>query len=264
MLKTRILTAVVLLPVVAAFAWLGHPWLTLLLAAALGAGGYEFGRLGLRDGHQVWPVLCGVSPVLLALDAGFANGQYRGLLVALTLIGWAVWYVLHARSATRTEAFAISALASLYVGFLGAHLVALRQLGQGLSWLALAVVTVWISDSGAFFAGQAVGRHHLAPHLSPKKTWEGAVGGLITGVLGGMAVAAVGGLPLEHGAAVGLLVGVVCPFGDLIISMLKRQAQVKDSGALFPGHGGLLDRLDTLFFVAPLAYYYATLVAGAV
>jgi len=263
MLRTRLLTAAVLLPIVAVAAWLGHPWLTLLLAAALGGGGYEFARLGVRGNHQIWPLLCAIAPFLLALDAGYADGRYRALLVAVTLIGWATWYVLHAHSPTRSEAFALSVLASLYVGFLGAHLVALRQLSQGLAWLALAVVTVWISDSGAYFVGRSVGRRPLAPHLSPKKTWEGVLGGLITGILGGMAVASLGGLALRHGAVIGLMVGVLCPFGDLIISMLKRQVQVKDSGALFPGHGGLLDRLDTLLFVAPLTYYYATLLAGA-
>ena len=75
-------------------------------------------------------------------------------------------------------------------------------------------------------------------------------------------MARLGGLDATHGIAVGIVVGLLCPFGDLIISMLKRQAQIKDSGALFPGHGGLLDRFDTLFFIAPLAYYYATLLVG--
>ncbi len=262
--KTRLITVAVFLPIVAAAAWLGHPWFTVLLAAALGGGAYEFGRLGLRLKHEVRPVLCAVPAALLALDAGFTAGQYRDLLVALTLICWAVWYVLHAHSPTRSEAFAVSIVASLYVGYLGSHLVSLRQLADGLSWLALAVVTVWISDTGAYLVGRTWGRRPLAPHLSPKKTWEGVAGGLVTGIVGGLVVALAGGLAPIHGIAVGTLAGVICPAGDLIISMLKRQAQVKDSGALFPGHGGLLDRLDTLLFAAPLTFYYATLVAGAI
>lgn len=262
-MKTRLLTVATFLPIVAAAAWAGHPWLTILVAVALGGGAYELGRLGQRLRHELWPLLCTIPAALLALDAGFNDGRYQGLLVSLTLIWWAVWYVLHAHSPTRTEAFAISVLASLYVGYLGAHLVSLRLLGDGLSWLALAVATVWISDTGAYVVGKTWGRRHLAPHLSPRKTWEGAAGGLATAILGGLVVALLGGLAPIHGVAVGTLVGVVCPSGDLIISMLKRQAQVKDSGAVFPGHGGLLDRLDTLLFVAPLAYYYAVLVAGA-
>ncbi len=262
-MKTRLITVATFLPLVSAAAWAGHPWFTILLAVALAGGAYELGRLGQRLRHQVWPVLCTIPAALLALDAGISGGRYQSALVSLTLIFWAVWYVLHAHSPTRTEAFSISVLASLYVGYLGSHFVPLRLLDDGLSWLALAVATVWISDTGAFAVGTTWGRRHLAPHLSPRKTWEGAAGGLATGVVGGLVVALLGGLAPIHGVAVGMLVGVLCPFGDLVISMFKRQAQVKDSGALFPGHGGLLDRLDTLLFVAPLAYYYAVLVAGA-
>ncbi|MGI6208352.1 MAG: phosphatidate cytidylyltransferase [Anaerolineae bacterium] len=262
MLRTRVLTALVALPPVVAAAWLGHPWLTLLVALALAGGAYEFARLAVRAGHQVPSVVCTVAAGLFALEAGFTQGRYREALVALILLGWAIWYVFHAHSPTRTEAWALSTLSVLYVGFLGSYLVSLRLLSDGLAWLALGVLTVWLSDTGAYLVGRQWGRSKMAPHLSPKKTWLGAVGGLVAGLLGGALVAWIGGLPPVHGLGVGALVGLICPFGDLIISMIKRQTGVKDSGTLFPGHGGLLDRLDTLLFVGPLAYYYAVLVAG--
>ncbi|NPV10042.1 MAG: phosphatidate cytidylyltransferase [Anaerolineae bacterium] len=263
MLLTRVMTAAVALPIVAVAAWLGHPWLTALVTLALGAGAYEFARLGLRAGHQVPPPLCAAAAAVLALEAGATHGRFRPALLAALLLGWAIWYVFHAHSPTRTEAWAFSALSSFYVGYLGSHLVSLRLLPHGLSWLVLAVVTVWVSDTGAYLGGRQWGRAKLAPHLSPNKTWVGALVGLLSALLGGAALAWAGGLAVRHGLAIGLLVGVVCPFGDLIISMVKRQVGVKDSGSLFPGHGGMLDRLDTLLFVGPLAYYYATLAAGA-
>jgi phosphatidate cytidylyltransferase len=118
----------------------------------------------------------------------------------------------------------------------------------------------WVNDSAAYFVGKAIGRHPCAPYLSPKKTWEGTIGGWI----GGLVAAVLLGqwlvdLPWSHGLALGALVATVAPFGDLAKSMVKRQMGVKDFRVLIPGHGGMLDRVDSLLFVAPVVYYYATL-----
>ncbi len=261
MLKTRVITAVVILPALAVLAWVGHPWLTLFVAVALGLGAYEFGQLGRAAGHDVLPALPAVFAACLALSAGFGQGRYASAVLSLGSLALVIWYVFHAHSPTRTEAWAMTFLASVYVGFLGSHRVALRALPDGLLWLVLAIVTTWVSDTGAFLIGRQWGRRKLAPHLSPKKTWMGCLGGLVTAVGFAVPLAYWGGAGAGHGLAVGLLIGVVCPFGDLVISMVKRQVGVKDTGALFPGHGGMLDRLDTLLVAAPLIYYYAVLFA---
>ena len=129
---------------------------------------------------------------------------------------------------------------------------------DGQWWLIFGFLVTWANDSVAYFVGTNLGRHKLWPRLSPKKTWEGTVGGWI-------GAAATGGLliwftplgddvPVLFGVVVGLFCGVLGLFGDLSISMLKRQAGVKDSGVFFPGHGGMLDRLDSLLFVLPFVY----------
>jgi phosphatidate cytidylyltransferase len=115
----------------------------------------------------------------------------------------------------------------------------------------------WASDSGAYFAGRAFGRTKMSPRLSPKKTWEGFAGGTLAAVGAGVGIIALLGLPVSAlvGVALGLIGAVGGTLGDLAESMLKRQAGVKDSGNLIPGHGGLLDRVDSLLWTAPLTYY---------
>ena len=139
-----------------------------------------------------------------------------------------------------------------------AALIALRLDDAGLQWTALAFLVTFATDTGAYAVGRAVGRRKLAPSISPGKTWEGAVGGLV-----GAAAAAAALVVLLDGiesrllpaVALGLGIGVVAQAGDLLESKVKRLADVKDSGRLIPGHGGLLDRLDSLLPVFPLVYY---------
>jgi phosphatidate cytidylyltransferase len=156
---------------------------------------------------------------------------------------------------------AATLLAATYLGALGGALAGLRLLvpGEAGPWpLLLLLAVVMGTDVASFFVGYAVGRRKLAPRLSPKKTLEGALGGLLGGVLGALAVrwACFAGLPLAHAAGLGLVGSALGQTGDLFESLLKRWAGVKDSGSLFPGHGGMLDRLDSLLFAAPLLYYY--------
>src|SRR5262249_39667736 len=123
--------------------------------------------------------------------------------------------------------------------------------------LVMLLATVMFSDTLAFFCGHALGRHRLAPTISPGKTVEGAAGGLLGGMLGALLVVPwLPGLPAAHALALGLVAAALGIAGDLFESLLKRWAGVKDSGRLFPGHGGMLDRLDSLLFAAPVFYYY--------
>lgn len=129
---------------------------------------------------------------------------------------------------------------------------------RGLAWSLLVVLATWVGDSAAYLTGRALGRHKLAPRISPGKTVEGAIGGLVGSMLMGSLVVAASGLaPWWLGAIVGATIGVVGQIGDLSESLLKRQAGVKDSGSLIPGHGGMLDRIDALLFAFPIAYLLA-------
>ena len=160
-------------------------------------------------------------------------------------------------------------LGAIYVGWLFSYLTLLRGLNapalltpplhgttQG-EWLVFFVSgTTWLSDSGALFVGKALGRHKMAPNVSPAKTWEGSLGGLVVALLGGLVFGKMLHLPLPHAAVLAVLCGLVGQIGDLSESALKRDLGVKDSGAVIPGHGGVLDRIDSLLFSAPIAYYY--------
>ena len=158
-------------------------------------------------------------------------------------------------------AAAATLLGAVYLGALGGTIAALLTLappGFGAWRVVLLLAIIMVSDTFAFFVGHAWGQRRLAPSVSPGKTVEGALGGLVGGVVGALAVRQLGlpSLPLSHTIVLGIAVAALGIVGDLDESLLKRWAGVKDSGTLFPGHGGMLDRIDSLLFGAPVLYYY--------
>jgi len=269
MLPRRVATGLFLLAVMGVLIWTPHlrPLFSLFIAglvcvglheyyalvqrrkiAAEAAGGMAAGTLVVLSGHWGLP-----SATCLTLCGGF-------LLVSL----------LHmARDERSIEGLATSLFGIFYVGWLPAHLVLMRGAPYGAGLATLLVAAVALTDTGAYVGGKALGRHKLAPVLSPHKTWEGAVSGLVAAVV--VAVLAwlvsqrFGGLPqwgVARFVATGAVVSVVAQAGDLAESCLKRSAGVKDSGGLFPGHGGVLDRGDGFLFAAPVLYYMATPLFG--
>ncbi len=147
-----------------------------------------------------------------------------------------------------------------WVGLLGT-VALLRWHDHGVMWVFVALTIPWAGDTGAYFAGRAFGRHKMAPRVSPKKTWEGFAGGILTSIVGVLIVRAVEGqtLGVVESVLLGGLLSASAVVGDLSESALKRAFGVKDSGWIMPGHGGILDRVDSLLFVAPLLYVYVTL-----
>ena len=162
--------------------------------------------------------------------------------------------------------WALTVAGASYLGLMMGQAIALRLLPNGLWWMLLGLGVTMINDSAAYFVGISIGRHKILPALSPQKSWEGTVGGWIAATLTGAAVAF--GTPLEItvwlGALIGLVGGILALFGDLAISMLKRQSGVKDSGVFLPGHGGTLDRIDSILFVLPFVYQVALLLGAGV
>lgn len=260
-LVRRVGTALVALPLILAAVFLGPPWLTVaLVAAALVVGLFEFFSLlrarGIRPMRRIGLVLA------VALFVSVVWPAWLPVPLApvgvLLLLGFALW---RGTDLEAVSAAAATLLGAVYLGALGGTIAALRFLPSGAegSWgIVLLLVIVILSDTFAFFFGHALGRHRLAPTLSPGKSVEGAIAGLAGGVLGALAVRAVGlpSLPVVHAALLGAAVAAMGIVGDLDESLLKRWAGVKDSGTLFPGHGGMLDRLDSLLFGAPVLYYY--------
>jgi len=275
-LTRRVGVAAVGIPVALGAAWVGGVVLALLLAVAAGLAAAELNRISRSGGVPPLPGLAVGGAVLLvalaALDPGAGpDGAGQGtflMLLALVALTSAIW-----RSGVAGRplaAVSIAVLGALYCGGLLSHALFLRHLPgittptDGLLVVALPVVLTWSTDSFAYFAGKRWGRRKLIPAVSPGKTVEGALGG----VLGAMVMAVLfcllaAGRPYIPGplmgAVLGVLIAVAAQIGDLAESMLKREAGVKDSGALLPGHGGALDRLDSLFFTLPVAYYFLVL-----
>ena len=191
-------------------------------------------------------------------DLDWATGSLLASAAVLPL----VWLVIFRRD-TRFQSWVWTLTGILYMGWMLGHYVALRQLDHGRELVILAVFTTFACDTSAFFVGRAWGRHHMAPTISPHKTWEGAIGGFVGAVAAALALRSLlslgdWSLPLNYVEAIGVgcLIGVVAQLGDLLESLLKRRAGVKDSGNLIPGHGGVLDRIDSLVFTGVIVYYF--------
>jgi phosphatidate cytidylyltransferase len=150
-----------------------------------------------------------------------------------------------------------------YIGWFGAYFISLRNLPEGKWWILVVLPAVWFADTGAYFIGKRFGRHKLSPRLSPKKTWEGYLGGIVVGVILTALFAALwrvgagpnSGITVLRGALMGLVMGIFPTLGDLGESMIKRQMGVKDSGNILPGHGGAFDRIDSWLWAVVMGYY---------
>jgi phosphatidate cytidylyltransferase len=259
MLRTRVISAAILVVVVAIPAALGGWPFLALIALIAGLGTWEYCRLLRQGGHEP------LAPLAVALSLLFvAQAQWPGLLPLSFLLTVAVissllislWH----KSPQPVTDWALTLAGVLYLGWLLSQFVRLRAEPQGLPWLVLAALMVWAADVCAYFAGRAFGRHPWWPRHSPKKSWEGYLAGAAAATL----VAALAGhflvgLRWSEGLALGLLIGFTAPLGDLAESMLKRQVGAKDSSHLIPGHGGVLDRIDSLLIAIPIVFYWATL-----
>jgi len=271
-MKLRVITAVVGIPLLLALvyfdfrvdtSWFSRvPLLILLVGAAAALGAVEFYRLGTRAGARPLTVFGVIWAVLFVVAALFDVDWATGSLLASAAVLPLVWLVVFRRD-TRFQSWVWTLTGILYLGWTLGHYVALRQLDHGRELVILAVFATFACDTSAFFVGRAWGRHHMAPAISPHKTWEGAIGGFVGAVAAALALRSLlslgdWSLPLNYVEAIGVgcLIGVVAQLGDLLESLLKRRAGVKDSGNLIPGHGGVLDRIDSLVFTGVIVYYF--------
>jgi len=253
--RSRVLVAALLVPSIILITWIGGCVFALVVGAAALLATWEFFQLMEKGGFKpLWPMGLALT-LLLVLNAFLPN--LRLLYPALTawLIITTVWQLFR-RTSSPVVDWALTLIGGLYIGWFISHFISLRSLPQGYTWVMLTFLITWAGDSGAYFAGLKWGKRPFWPRLSPKKTWEGTIGGWVAGVLAAIILGLVGGVALPHSLALGVIVATITPFGDLAISMVKRQVGVKDSGTLFPGHGGMLDRLDSLLFAVVGVYYY--------
>jgi len=263
---TRELTALVLAPIAVYIIGWSHAYVFDATIAFIAAGAlYEFLMLGRRKGYAVPMTLC-ILIMLFIIAAFVLEPISVEMGVFLTLLIVPASYVF--ASGALEEALpssAIAVMATLYVGMLGGSLIRLRNdfpVKIGAKLVFFLVLVVWLGDAGAYYVGKQFGRHLLAPRISPKKTIEGLIGGIAVAVLTALVIhfTFFREFPLLHVIIAGIVLSVAGVIGDLAESMWKRSAAVKDSGTLFPGHGGFLDRFDSIFFTTPILYVYWVLI----
>jgi phosphatidate cytidylyltransferase len=270
MLGERARSAAILVPPLLAAVWLGGSWVLLVVTIATAIAALEAFRLLTAAGHSSFPALGLVLAVILAV--GDSVKQLPGgsglLLAALGVVLIGTGALTRQDPREGLAMFATTTFGALYVALVGfvARLgmvdspvepsSPLGWLGSGRAWILALLLVVWTFDTAAYFVGSRFGRHSFMAHISPKKTLEGVVGGLVGATIVGAVLVAALGRPWLAGLAFGLVVAAAAQAGDLAESMLKRAAGAKESGTLIPGHGGMLDRVDSFLFAAPVAYFY--------
>lgn len=259
------MTGIILLPLLILLLVKGSSFLfacLILLLCLLGLG--EFYRMAI-PGLRLEGTLAAIAGTIAV--AVFISGYALPFLLPITLFVLAFSLIILFRFgdiARAAQEVALILLGFCYVPLLIVHLILLRTLDQGVQWLLLLMLIVMSNDTAAYYVGSALGRRKLYPQVSPNKSMEGAVGGLF-GSIAGTLVAKFTFFPslrLSDCLITAVVIGALGQLGDLFESLLKRSFGVKDSGTIFPGHGGVLDRLDSLLFAAPALYYYAVLFRG--
>jgi len=278
MLKKRFIIVFIGLPFLVAALWYGDPWFTILITTLGILAVFEFYRLTDVTKRLPLAYLGIFFTVLVILSQNHSISNYftnyidtalfKPLLFS-SIIVISLGQLLAYRNKTgifRDWSWTMGGL--LYVGWLLGYLVALRGLENGMNWTFFALFTIFASDTSAFFIGRAFGKHPLAPNISPRKTWEGAFGGVLGAML--LSLFFLLNTPLSLNQyfewwqiiLVGTGISVIGQAGDLIESLFKRNTGVKDSSNLFPGHGGALDRIDSIAFAGVLVYYIAIFING--
>ena len=267
----RVISAIILIPVIIFLVWWGGYAYSASIVLATALMLIEFWGLSQSiggRGGRIFTVLCGVLFCLSAVDLVDFKVPIE-LALSLAILLPFSYQILRDQVNVAFLSVASTLLGAIYIGWaFGYHLILLRSIsGTGSGLIFFLIVTVWLGDAAAYIFGKRFGRHKLRPTISPGKTIEGTIAGLVFGALGGLGVWSFflqDVLSLPHALILGVLLGIVGQLSDLSESIIKRSADAKDSGHLIPGHGGLLDRCDSLIFSAPVLYYYFVLLVNPI
>ncbi|HEV2661731.1 MAG TPA: phosphatidate cytidylyltransferase [Ktedonobacteraceae bacterium] len=269
----RWLTAAIAMPVVLVFVWFGG-WLAFVaLALVVLLGTVELHNMFLHVGYRPLVWISFVLSIVFLIAAMFPSYRLSIIEISLgvSLLVSFSWLFFRKRLDGAMVDWALTMAISLYLGWPTSFMLLLRgytsatfqgngavTLPAGVWWLLVVLLGVWGFDAAAFFSGRYFGRHKLAPEISPGKTWEGVIGGLVLSISAALVLAVVPlHVPWYFAILLGVLIGMAATLGDLAESLIKRQTHVKDSGQIMPGHGGMLDRIDSLLFAVIVVYIFA-------
>ncbi len=273
-MKARLLSAAILLPIVIAIVVMGGAAFGLLIVMVVGLAAAEYVRMLRRRYEAVSLLWVGLSILPWLVEAWWARPVWVTVGVPLDLMAVTVWMLYcrqrDAHLPTPTAQWALTVAGGLYLGMGGNYLLKVRLQPHGLWWTLTALAVIWIADSGAYFVGRRWGKHKMLPFISPGKSWEGYAAELVSGTLagfvgGGLWPRVAGGeigLNALRGAVLGFVLAALTPAGDFFVSMIKREAGVKDSSSLIPGHGGMFDRIDSLIWAGVITWVMVSLWAG--
>lgn len=265
-LLTRVLVAIFFVPLLLLLSFLGKLYFFSFIELLIFLGLLEFSKIAKKSGAEI-PVAFLIGIGLLVGFFSFFSGEKNllGLLfLAFLLVGFYQLFRAEVEKIGLNIAFFICGL--VYVSFFFSYLILIRQLPLSLGieykigglWIIFILASVWLCDTLAYFIGLPLGKHKLLPKVSPKKSLEGAIGGILGAILGGFLsyYLFLNFIPLFHLLIISLIIGIFGQIGDFVESSFKRGAGLKESSFIIPGHGGILDRFDSLLFVSPLVYYY--------
>lgn len=257
--KKKVTTGALIIPPVILLIAMGPAWvLSLMVLLATFLGLREFYNLALPQSKKIERFIGIGLGLVLSVIISLGDPRSAPPFLVLLLLGLSILFMVTSQDLTSAiSKVGISLFGILYIGFLLPHLILIRTGVEGRQWVLFLILTVWTGDISALFCGSYLGRHKLYPKISPKKTYEGLAGAIAGSIL---VATAFGLLFIPHlGRGVCILlavtIGILGQSGDFVESMLKRSAQVKDSGGFIPGHGGMLDRLDSFLFSAPFLHY---------
>jgi phosphatidate cytidylyltransferase len=263
----RVITAVVAIPVVLAFVWLSGWWGFAVAILVVILCVYELHNMMVHEGYHplIWMSLA--LSMLFPLAAMFPQQRLILLEVGLSaalLIALPLMFIRKKLDGAMVD-WSLTLAIPVYLGWPLSVFLLLRGFQGGITpgfwWVLTVFLGVWGFDSGAFFAGHFFGKHKLAPSISPAKTWEGVAGGVIFSIAAALLLTTWPlSVPWYLAILLGILIGIAATLGDLAESLIKRQTHVKDSGQFMPGHGGLLDRIDSLLFAVIVVFIFAQLV----
>ncbi|MBN2047848.1 MAG: phosphatidate cytidylyltransferase [Anaerolineaceae bacterium] len=258
MKKQRLITGIILLLIVAVIIWLGGWYFNALILWAMAAAGWEWAGMFQKDGYQPAKLLVAAGIIGFVLTRIFFQFAYADLMLVAILLINLFYYVYRFEIGSKRSGFdfIISLSGICYIGWLGAYMISVRSLPNGLYWLFLLVLATAAGDSGAYFVGGRWGKHKMSPRVSPNKTWEGYAAGMVSAALFALIFSAIFyPMMILKSTVFAFAIYTIIPIGDFGVSLIKRQLGVKDTGNLLPGHGGVLDRIDTHLWTVSLGYY---------